>query len=119
MRLRSILAATTISGLALVAAPVASADSVSVKIENEAAGSARYSGRVETKRDDCVKKRTVQIFDVAQGFVIGQTKTDDKGRYELREFVPLPGQQVKVVVHEKKKKHGSCPGVEKTATVPG
>lgn len=103
-----------------LAAPAASADSVSVKIVTESAGQAKYSGKVKAKRANCARNRTVQVFDLSQGgFFIGQAKTEDNGRYELTEFVPLPGSQVKVVVPKRKKNHGSCPGVEKNATVPG
>lgn len=123
MRQRIALAALGVMAAALLAASVASADSVSVKITTEFAGQGKYSGKVKTKRDNCARNRTVQVFDLTQGgetggFFIGQTKTDDKGSYELTEFVPLPGSQVKVVVPKKKTNHGSCPGVEKNATVP-
>lgn len=119
------LPAAALAGAAVLflAAPAASADSVSLKIETESAGQATYFGKVKTKRDECAKKRTVQVFDLTQsgeagGFFIGQATTDDKGRYELTEFVPSPGSQVRVAVPKKKKAHGSCPGVEKKATVP-
>jgi hypothetical protein len=116
MRLRKTIAVVAV-GVAVpaVTAPVASADKVTVTIDTDAAGQGRYSGKVMTKRDKCAQRRTVQVFDqTAGGFFIGETRTDNKGRYELFEFVPQPGQQVRVVVPPKK----NCPGVSNIAAVP-
>jgi hypothetical protein len=45
---------------------------------------------------------------------IGQTVTGDDGRYQLQEFAPPKGTQIKVVVLQKRK----CKSLEKVATVP-
>jgi hypothetical protein len=119
MRSRATLAAIAVVAALGLTAPLAHADKVTVTIDTDAAGQGRYAGKVKTNRDRCKKGRTVQVYDqVNGGFFIGETKTDDKGHFELFEFVPQPGQQVRVVVPEKKTGHGRCPGVSTIAAVP-
>ena len=109
----AIAALTAVATLA--AAGPAYADKVTVNIDSDAAGQGRYFGKVKTKRDKCAERRTVQVFDqTAGGFFIGDTTTDRKGHYELFEFVPQPGQQVRVVVPRK----NSCEAVVNIAAVP-
>ena len=109
---------TVVAALALTA-PLAHADKVTVTIDTDAAGQGRYTGKVKAKRDRCEKGRTVQVYDqTAGGFFIGEAKTNAKGHYDLFEFVPQPGQQVRVAVPAKKTGNGRCPGVSTIAAVP-
>jgi hypothetical protein len=98
----------------------AHADKVTVTVTTQLPGQAKYTGKVKSKDDHCLKHRTVQVYDLSQPspLFIGQTTTDKKGDYELIEFAPVAGQQVQIVVPKKKTGKGKCPEVQKTATVP-
>jgi len=119
MRTKATLAGL-IAGMALaLTAPLAHADKVTVTIDTDAAGQGHYTGKVKTKSDRCRKGRIVQIYDqTTGGFFIGETKTNAKGHFDIFEFVPQPGQQVRVVVAQKKTGKGGCPAVSTIAAVP-
>jgi hypothetical protein len=118
-------AKSTLVPLAAIAAlavwaPGAAADKVTVTIDTDAAGQGRYVGKIKAKRDRCAKGRTVQVYDQTNGdFFVGETRTNAKGHFELFEFVPQPGQQVRVVVPQKQTGKGGCPAVSTIAAVPG
>jgi hypothetical protein len=119
MRSRAALAAIAAVAALGLTAPLAHADRVTVTIATDAAGQGRYTGKVTTTRDRCRKGRTVQVYDQATGdFFIGETTTNAKGHFDLFEYVPQPGQQVRVVVPEKQTRRGRCPGVSTIVAVP-
>ena len=120
MRIRLTFAALVGIVATAVSAPAASADRLTVAIDGDAAGQAKYTGKLRTKRDACDRRRTVQVYDASDngGYFIGETKTGNRGRYSLHEFAPPPGEQVRVLVTEKRKRRGSCPSVTRTVTVP-
>ena len=119
MRSRATLAAVALVAALGLMAPLAHADKVTVTIATDAAGQGKYTGKVKAKRDRCRKGRTVQVYDqTTGGFFIGETRTDNDGHFELFEFVPQSGQQVRVVVPPKKTGHGQCAGVSTIAAVP-
>jgi hypothetical protein len=119
MRSRATLAAVALVAALGLTAPLAHADKVTVTIATDAAGQGKYTGKVKAKRDRCRKGRTVQVYDqTTGGFFIGETRTDNDGHFELFEFVPQSGQQVRVVVPQKKTGHGQCAGVSTIAAVP-
>lgn len=119
MRTKATLALLTAGAALALTAPLAHADRVTVTIDTDAAGQGRYVGKVKAKRDRCAKGRTVQVYDQTNGgYFIGETRTNAKGHFDLFEFVPQPGQQVRVVVPEKQTGRGSCPGVSTIAAVP-
>jgi len=115
MRPRGTLFALTVAAALVLTAPAAFADKIKVTIDTDAPGQGRYSGKVKTKKNKCAKRREVQVYDQTAGeFFIGSTRTNGKGRYHLFEFVPQPGQQVRVVAPRVKR----CPTVSTIAAVP-
>jgi hypothetical protein len=115
----------SLAGLAVIvslalAAPAAFADKILVTITPNAAGQATYTGKVKAKRDKCVKGRTVEVYDLSGGgYMIGFTRTDAKGNWDLFEYVPEPGQQVRIAVPPKTSGKGMCAAVSTIAEVPG
>jgi hypothetical protein len=119
MRLRATLAVGALVAALGLMAPIAHADKVTITIGVDAPGQGTYAGEVKAKRDRCRKGRTVQVYDQTNGgFFIGETRTNAKGQFKLFEFVPQSGQQVRVVVPQKKTGHGRCAGVSAIAAVP-
>jgi hypothetical protein len=114
MKARAALVAIAVLGVTLVAAPTASADRVSLTITVLSPNVADYTGRVRARKEKCERNRTVQIAQVQPPLFIGQTGTDDKGRYLLEEYAPPKGVQIKAVVLQKRK----CKALEKVATTP-
>jgi hypothetical protein len=103
------------AGLAL-AAPSAHADKVTASISPVGPGEANYTGKVKAKRATCAKNRVVEIYDVSQGgFYIGGARTDKKGSWQAFEYVPQPGQQVRIAVSAKK----GCKALSTVVDVPG
>ena len=98
----------------------AGADKVTLNVETQMSGQAKYSGKVKARNDRCVRNRAVQAFDVSEPtpLFIGATKTHEDGNYELIEFAPLPGHQVQVIVPEAKKGKHRCGELRRTAPVP-
>jgi hypothetical protein len=119
MRPRASLTALIVTAGVAVAAPSALADKITATIQPDAAGQGTYAGKVKAKRDKCVKGRTVEVYDLSQGgYLIGATRTDAKGNWELFEYVPDPGQQVRIAVPAKTKGRGICSAVSTIAEVP-
>jgi hypothetical protein len=119
MRARATLISAAVAVALAAVAPVAHADKVTASIDPDAAGQGRYFGKVKAKRDSCVKNRTVQVYDQsAGGFFIGDATTNAKGHWELFEFVPQPGQEVRILVLEKNKGKGRCKALHTIAAVP-
>jgi hypothetical protein len=114
MRLRATLAATAVLAAAAVAAPAASADKLMVQAQPVSPNVANYIGKVKSKRDKCLRKRTIQVYQVIEPPVfIGQTQTDQKGNFELQEYAPATG-HVRVVALAKT----GCKALEKVIPVP-
>ena len=114
MKARIALVAIAVLGVTLVAAPTASADRVSLSITRVSNDIADYTGRVKARKERCERRRTVQILQVQPPLFIGQTLTDDHGKYLLEEFAPAAGTQIKAVVAQKRK----CKPLETVATTP-
>jgi hypothetical protein len=114
MRLRATLAAVAVLAAAAIAAPAASADKLKVQAQPVIPNIANYTGEVKSKRDKCLRKRVIQVFQVSDPpLFIGQTQTDKSGRFELQEYAPATG-QVRVVALAKK----GCKALEKIIPVP-
>lgn len=118
MKLKGTLAALSAVAALALTAPVAQADSLKVTIDSDAAAQGRYVGKVKAKRAKCAKGRTVEAYSASSGFFIGATVTDAKGRFELFEYAPPAGQQVRIVVPAKGLRRGVCAPLEVIATVP-
>jgi hypothetical protein len=104
----------------LVAAPGASADRVNVTINPNASGQGSYIGEVKAKRAKCAKSRTVEVWWLdASGYnLLGTAVTDANGRWELLDYVPPPGQQVRIDVLGRTLRKHKCSALSTIAEVP-
>ena len=119
MRLKLICAALTVAATLVVTAPAAQADKVTATITPVGPGEANYAGKVKAKRDTCAKNRTVEVYDLsAGGYYIGGARTDKKGNWQAFDYVPQPGQQVRIAVPAKNKGKGRCKALSTIVEVP-
>jgi hypothetical protein len=106
------------AGLTL-AAPSAQADQVTATITPVGPGEANYAGKVKAKRDTCAKNRTIEVYDLSGGgYYIGGARTDKKGNWQAFDYVPQPGQQVRIAVPAANKGKGRCKAMSTVVEVP-
>jgi hypothetical protein len=119
VRIRTTLAIlAAAAGLAL-AAPTAQADKVTATITPVGPGEANYTGKVKAKRDTCAKGRTVEVYDLSEGgYYIAGARTDKKGNWQAFDYVPQPGQQVRIAVPATNKGKGRCKALSTIVEVP-
>jgi hypothetical protein len=78
------------------------------------AGEGIYSGKVRSPRPKCRRHRLVRVIhDVDPPFLIGETRTDNKGAWTLSGPLPPHGDQVIVKV----KKTRRCKGARRTYVI--
>jgi hypothetical protein len=119
MKTKTVIAVLAVAA-SVIAAPGAFADRVDVTINPNASGQGSYIGTVKAKRAKCVKGRTVEVWWLdASGYnLLGTAVTDAKGRWELLDYVPQPGQQVRIDVLGRTLRKHKCPALSTIAQVP-
>lgn len=116
------LAAAAVAVMAVSFAAPATGAKVPTKIKdtrlvaNPGSGTGTYSGKLKSKKDKCIKGRKVTVIHLSDPpFTIGETETNDKGRWELQGNVPPASspQNIKIEVAPAK----GCKGASRTYSV--
>ena len=80
---------------------------------NDEGGFVEYKGRVDSPSARCIKNRVIEIFH--NGVKIGETRTDEDGRWSVDGPVPPDGDDVTVKVKPKKRRGKTiCKGTSRT-----
>jgi hypothetical protein len=94
-------------------------DEVTLKVKPTTPGSAKYTGQVKSSKRRCRKGRTVRVYhDSDPPFLIGETETDNAGKYVLEGISPPAGDRVFVVVKKEGDGESKCRELNDSAKVP-